>query len=237
MLYKISMPNQTSAKYRLVALLLVSILPGTHRLYVGKIKTGLCMLLGPCLSLLVSKIIFVNNQTTSMSLVQVIITIILMILVIVWLLWVLIDLSKISLGSFKDINDLNLLRRKNYAISEKSNITAILLCTFLGFLGIHRFYLGKKTSGLIILSSFLFMLIAAAYYGFKGNINVDLVNIFNQFIALFSITNFDTNFVKIIVKTYFLICMFWVYIIDTIALLGGVMVDVDHKLPKDFSSN
>ena len=81
------------------------------------------------------------------------------------------------------------------------------------------------------------MFIAAAYYGFKGSINIDLVNIFNQFIALFNITNFDTNFVKIIVKTYFLICMFWVYIIDTVALLGGVMVDVDHKLPKDFSSN
>ena len=237
MLYKISMPNQTSAKYRLVALLLVSILPGTHRLYLGKIKTGLCMLLGPFLLLLASRIFFVNNQTTSMSVMPIIITIILSILIMVWLLWVLIDLSKISLGSFKDINGLTLLRRKNYAISEKSNLTAILLCTLLGFLGVHRFYLGKKNSGLIILSSFLLMFIATAYYSFKGSTNIDLVNIFNQLIALFNLTNFDKNFVKIIVKTYFLICMFWVYIIDTLALLGGVMVDVDDKLPKDFSSN
>ena len=86
MLYKISMPNQTSAKYRLVALLLVSILPGTHRLYVGKIKTGLCMLLGPFLLLLASRIFFVNNQTTSMSVMPIIITIILSILIMVWLL-------------------------------------------------------------------------------------------------------------------------------------------------------
>ena len=36
----------------------------------------------------------------------------------------------------------------------KSNITAILLCLFLGSLGIHRFYLGYTLIGVIHLLSF-----------------------------------------------------------------------------------
>ena len=74
------------------------------------------------------------------------------------LIWILIDLSAISVGTFKDSNGLLLLRRKNCGISEKSNITAILLCTFLGFLGLHRFYLGRSKSGFIILFSSIFIL-------------------------------------------------------------------------------
>jgi len=33
--------------------------------------------------------------------------------------------------------------------SEKSRLVAFLLCTFLGGLGIHRFYVGKVTSGIM----------------------------------------------------------------------------------------
>lgn len=36
-------------------------------------------------------------------------------------------------------------------VSEKSKATAFLLCFFLGFLGVHRFYLGKLVTGLLML--------------------------------------------------------------------------------------
>ena len=35
--------------------------------------------------------------------------------------------------------------------SEKSNTVALLLCFFLGFLGIHRFYVGKIGTGVLML--------------------------------------------------------------------------------------
>ena len=33
--------------------------------------------------------------------------------------------------------------------SEKSNTVALLLCFFLGFLGVHRFYVGKIGTGIL----------------------------------------------------------------------------------------
>lgn len=41
-------------------------------------------------------------------------------------------------------------------ISEKSKLIAFLLCTFLGWIGVHRFYVGKVGSGIgqIILVAF-----------------------------------------------------------------------------------
>jgi TM2 domain-containing membrane protein YozV len=40
---------------------------------------------------------------------------------------------------------------KNYGpdVSEKSRLVAFLLCTFLGAIGVHRFYVGKITSGIM----------------------------------------------------------------------------------------
>ena len=35
--------------------------------------------------------------------------------------------------------------------SDKSNTVALLLCFFLGFLGIHRFYVGKIGTGVLML--------------------------------------------------------------------------------------
>ena len=35
--------------------------------------------------------------------------------------------------------------------SEKSNTVAALLCFFLGFLGVHRFYVGKIGTGVLML--------------------------------------------------------------------------------------
>lgn len=34
-------------------------------------------------------------------------------------------------------------------ISAKSKVTAALLCFFLGFLGVHRFYVGKIGTGIL----------------------------------------------------------------------------------------
>ena len=34
-------------------------------------------------------------------------------------------------------------------VSEKSRLVTFLLCTFLGVIGIHRFYVGKVTSGVM----------------------------------------------------------------------------------------
>lgn len=36
-------------------------------------------------------------------------------------------------------------------ISEKSRLVALLLCLFLGSLGVHRFYVGKIGTGLLML--------------------------------------------------------------------------------------
>jgi TM2 domain-containing membrane protein YozV len=33
--------------------------------------------------------------------------------------------------------------------SEKSNVTALILCLFLGGLGVHRFYVGKIGTGVL----------------------------------------------------------------------------------------
>ena len=38
--------------------------------------------------------------------------------------------------------------------SEKSNTVAVLLCFFLGFLGVHRFYVGKVGTGILQLVTF-----------------------------------------------------------------------------------
>jgi len=40
---------------------------------------------------------------------------------------------------------------KMSAVSDRSRLAAFLLCWFLGYLGIHRFYVGKTVSGILYL--------------------------------------------------------------------------------------
>lgn len=192
-------PKKFSKKYRLVTLLFASTIPGMHRIYVGKIKSGLCMLLAQVFLLFVSKIQIPKNS--------ILISLLVLTLFIFFVIFIIIDLSAISLGIFKDAHELPLLRKANCEISNKNNMTAILLCTFLGFLGIHRFYLGKKITGSIILCSFLIML-----------------------------TLFFFN-IKIMGIMFVIFCLIWaIYCIDLLALSAGVLTDAQGKLPKDFSS-
>jgi TM2 domain-containing membrane protein YozV len=39
-------------------------------------------------------------------------------------------------------------------ISPKSRLVALLLCFFLGFLGVHRFYVGKIGTGILMVLTF-----------------------------------------------------------------------------------
>lgn len=42
----------------------------------------------------------------------------------------------------------------NDAVSDKSRLVALLLCWFVGFLGIHRFYVGKTGTGILMILTF-----------------------------------------------------------------------------------
>jgi hypothetical protein len=47
--------------------------------------------------------------------------------------------------------------------SDRNRLTALLLCVFLGWLGAHRFYVGKIGTGLIWLFTFAFLGIGVIY--------------------------------------------------------------------------
>jgi TM2 domain-containing membrane protein YozV len=40
---------------------------------------------------------------------------------------------------------------ENENVSEKSRLAAFLLCLFLGVIGVHRFYVGKVGTGILML--------------------------------------------------------------------------------------
>jgi hypothetical protein len=47
--------------------------------------------------------------------------------------------------------------------SDRNRLTALLLCVFLGWVGAHRFYVGKIGTGLIWLFTFAFLGIGVIY--------------------------------------------------------------------------
>jgi len=44
--------------------------------------------------------------------------------------------------------------RSGVEVSEKSRLAALLLCLFLGWLGVHRFYVGKVGTGVLMIFTF-----------------------------------------------------------------------------------
>ena len=119
-----------SSKSRLVALLFCIFLGifGVHRFYLGKIGTGILML---CT--------FGGFG-----------------------IWVAIDFILIGLGSFRDKKGRRVVRwleeealRTHIidvtAVSPRSRLVALLFCVFLGLLGVHRFYVGKFWTGILML--------------------------------------------------------------------------------------
>jgi TM2 domain-containing membrane protein YozV len=57
--------------------------------------------------------------------------------------------------------------------SDKSNTVALLLCFFVGFLGVHRFYVGKIGTGIL-------MLVTLGAFGIWALIDM-IINIMQKF--------------------------------------------------------
>jgi TM2 domain-containing membrane protein YozV len=68
-------------------------------------------------------------------------------------IWTLVDYILLITGDFKDSNG-QVLYRKTIRGGDKSWVTTILLCYFLGPLGIHRFYVGKIGTGILQMLTF-----------------------------------------------------------------------------------
>jgi uncharacterized protein (TIGR02145 family) len=149
---------------------------GAHRFYVGKIGTGLLMLLFNVPSLIIfsytttalemSKIYgeIYGRGPSNPDLVNTVntITTISAVVVVFFTIWILIDLIRILTGSFienepvrtkdnppKYVNSGNgePIRTKD----NKSQVTSFILCFFLGGFGAHRVYVGKTGTGFLIL--------------------------------------------------------------------------------------
>jgi hypothetical protein len=68
-------------------------------------------------------------------------------------IWLLIDGILLILGDFTDSNG-QVLQRNPIHGGDKDWATTVLLCWFLGTLGVHRFYVGKVGTGILQLLTF-----------------------------------------------------------------------------------
>ena len=93
---------------------------GIHRFYVGKIGTGILML-----------VTFGGLG-----------------------IWTLIDYIILLTGGFRDKQGLRILMPESDNVSSKDFTPTALLCMFFGWLGLHRFYVGKIGTGILMLVTF-----------------------------------------------------------------------------------
>ncbi len=70
------------------------------------------------------------------------------------------------------------------AVSDKSKLAAALLCVFLGTLGVHRFYLGRVGSGLLMLFSTVIGLFATVVFLGFGILSIVGIWVFIDFILI-----------------------------------------------------
>jgi len=162
-------PTEYSPKNSLKTLLFCYFLGGLglHRFYVGRHKTGAAMLALLILtSILIAASIFTYSQYGLLRIAS----------FLPWLGWAVYwvsDLVGIHNGTFIDKKGQPLRYPKEPEFPPgyrpKSKVTALLLCIFLGWLAIHRFYLGKINAGLALLFTgplmfFLVMIIGIPLY-------------------------------------------------------------------------
>ena len=62
-----------------------------------------------------------------------------------------ININNVSSSNANAIANSNSTNAMNQMISTKSRLVSLLLCLFLGYLGIHRFYAGKIGTGILYL--------------------------------------------------------------------------------------
>ena len=129
-----------SKKKKGIALLLLFFLGylGAHRFYLGRPKTGV-------LYLLALGILGIGPNVLPDIFTYEVLSVIAVIFAIAWIL----DLFLLLFGVLKDGNGLTLRPLFSRERSRRRKTTALLLCLFLGMLGIHRFYLGRTKSALI----------------------------------------------------------------------------------------
>ena len=76
-------------------------------------------------------------------------------------------------------------------VNTKSWLTTLILCWFLGFLGVHRMYAGKVTTGILIA------------YGTIASACVLVLNIWLGLVAFVVVGSFVVNdFLRIATKTF-----------------------------------
>lgn len=184
----VASPIQTHSAAMAYILMLLSAGSGLHRFYCGKPWTGLLQwifcfiaILG-CLMAIITGDLIVMNEASDFAAKNIPAflygalssygTLILLTPLGIWLAWLMIDIFTMP-STCKKLSKISTSGLKDY------NVTWILFL-FLGFMGVHRFYMGKIVTGLIWLFSLGFFGVGLIYDIFSLNNQVDRVNMLNQ---------------------------------------------------------